>query len=114
MYTHKNKTQCLILKTGLIEFDKFTHPDGTVEYIRKQTNIKFGVFICDKAKLEYYKSLPKDTLIPYLRLSNVPVLMEEKSKEFPNGIPTGLFYVELDPKYVDTEEVEVEVKGKTK
>ena len=113
MYTHKNKTQCLILKTGLIEFDKFVHPDGTVEYIRKQTNIKFGVFIPSKDKLDYYKALPKDTIIPHLRLSNVPVLLEEKSKDFPNGIPTGLFYVELDPKYVDTEEV-VETKGKTK
>ena len=109
MYTHKNKNKCLILKTGLMEFDKFTHPDGTVESIRKQTNIKFGVFIPSTEKLEEYKALPKDSLIPHLRLSNVPVLLEEKSKEFPNGIPTGLFYVELDPKYISTE-----TKGKAK
>ena len=114
MYTHKNKNKCLILKTGKIEFDKFTHPDGTTEEIRKQTNIKFGVFIPSLAKLEEYKALPKDTLIPHLRLSNVPVLLEEKSKEFPNGIPTGLFYVELDPKYIRTEVQEEPKKGKAK
>ena len=113
LFIHKIKNKCLILKTALIEFDKFIHEDGTVEYLRKQTNIVFGVFIPHPDKLDYYKSLPVDTLLKHLRMSKVPVLLEEKSKDFPNGIPTGLFYVELDPKYVDTEEV-VETKGKTK
>ena len=111
LFIHKIKNKCLILKTALIEFDKFIHEDGTVEYLRKQTNIVFGVFIPHPDKLDYYKSLPVDTLLKHLRMSKVPVLLEEKSKDFPNGIPTGLFYVELDPKFINVP-VEEETKEK--
>ena len=113
LYTHKNKTNCIICKTGMVEYDKFIHPDGTVELIRKQTNIKYVVFIPSPEKLEYYKALPKDTPLPHLRASSVDVVLEEKSQEFPSGIPTGLVYAELDPKFINKEPV-VEEDKKTK
>ena len=92
LYKHKNKKKCIICKDALVETREITRPDGKKEKIRVQTRIQFSVFIPPKGSLDYYLKLPQDAEIPYLTNSDVPVLKKETSKDFPNGIPTGLVY----------------------
>ena len=89
---HKNKKKCIIVKNGNVSTVKYKHADGSVEEIRVQDDIDYGVYIPAKSHLQKQLDMKPGTEIDWLELTEVPVLRKEKSKDFPKGIPTGLTY----------------------
>ena len=97
---HKNKTKAIIVKTGEYTVEKFTHADESVEEIRVQEEIDFGMYIPAKTHLQMYLDLPNGSSLEHLELSDVMICTKEKTKDFPKGVPTGLFRAHMSKSYV--------------
>tara|TARA_R100000152_G_C6713713_1_gene140874 strand:- start:534 stop:893 length:360 start_codon:yes stop_codon:yes gene_type:complete len=114
---HKNKKKCIIVRDGDFRTEKFVHADGTVEEIRVQEEVNFGVYIPGEGHLQRYLDMPPGTELPHLELSNVDVLNTRlKSKDFPKGTPTGLKRVHKSSSYTapETEDKSSAPKKKAK
>ena len=97
---HKNKKKCIIVRDGDFRTEKFIHADGTLEEIRVQEEVNFGVYIPGEGHLQRYLDMPPGTELPHLELSTVDVLNTRlKSKDFPKGTPTGLKRVHKSSSY---------------